>query len=558
MYILGLSSFYHDSAVCLIKDGKLVSAVQEERLSRLKHDWRFPERSIDHCLKETGITIDDVGLIVFYEKPFVKFERILETFLSVAPRGILAFLDTVPSWLKKKLWVPHIIQKELGYNGKILFTEHHMAHAAGSFFQSPYDESAILTIDGVGEWATASYGYGKGNTVTLTHEMRFPNSLGLLYSTFTSYLGFKVNDAEYKVMGLAPYGKPEYYDLIAQELVRIEHDGSIRLNMEYFSYQYGKKMFNRKFERLFDIPCREPESPLKEEHFNIAMSVQKIVEDIILKMARHVYKETHCKNICLSGGVSHNCVANGRLLREGPFENIFIQPAAGDAGGAVGAAYLAWHHHLKEGDRHQLTGLFLGPSYSNDEIREFLRKQDVPFKELDPDDLIKQSAQLLAQGRVVGWFQGKMEFGPRALGNRSILADPRRADMRDIVNRKIKFRESFRPFAPSVPEEDAHEYFDISVPSPYMLLTAPVKKNAIPAVTHIDGSARLQTVTRDDNRLYYDLLKEFGTITGIPVLLNTSLNLRSEPIACAPQDAYKVFLRSDMDAIVIENYLLIK
>lgn len=558
MYVLGISCFYHDSAACLIKDGELLAAAQDERFTRVKHDWRFPEHAIQYCLKEAGITINDIDYIVFYEKPFIKFERILETFLSVAPRGFRAFLDTIPSWLKQKLWLPHIIQKKLGYTGKTLFAEHHMAHAASSFFLSPFDEAAILTIDGVGEWATASFGYGRGNRITLTHEMRFPNSLGLLYSTFTSYLGFKVNDAEYKVMGLAPCGKATYFDLITRELVDIKEDGSIRLNFKYFSFQYGKRMLNKNLEKLFGLPKREPESLLTREHFDIAMSIQKVTEEVIMRMARHVYREIPSKSICLAGGVTHNCTANGRLLQEGPFENMFIQPAAGDAGGAVGAAYLVHHHYLKRNDRHQLKNLYLGPSYSDDEIRNFLQSKNVNARELNTQELIQTTSRLLADGKVIGWFQGKMEFGPRALGCRSILADPRRPEMKDMVNKKIKFRETFRPFAPSVPWEDSQKYFDVRTDSPYMLLTAQVKSGDIPAVTHLDGSARLQTLKREDNPLFYDLLREFGRITGIPVLLNTSLNLRGEPIACSPEDAYSCFMKSGMDCLVLNSFLLLK
>lgn len=558
MNILGISSFYHDAAVCLLQEGRLVAAAQEERFSRLKHDWRFPLNAIEFCIREAGAEINDIDIVAFYEKPLLKFERILETFLSVAPRGYRAFLDTIPSWIKQKLWLPHLIQKELDPGIRILFTEHHMAHAASSFFLSPFEESDLLTIDGVGEWATASYGFGRGNKITLTHEMRFPDSLGLLYSTFTSYLGFKANDAEYKVMGLAPFGTARYADLIKRELLTIREDGTIKLNMKYFSFQYGKKMFNSRFERLLGVPSRRPESSLEQEHFDIAMSLQSVTEEIMLKMITHVHAVNGMKNLCLAGGVTHNCVANGRVLREGPYENIFIQPAAGDAGGALGAAYLAWHHYLNEESRYQLRDLFLGPSYSDDEIRDFLEGRNISYEELPQDQLVRKTAHLLFQGKVVGWFQGRMEFGPRALGNRSILADPRRPEMKDIINRKIKFRESFRPFAPSVPKDNANEYFDIDVSSPYMLLTAGVKTGALPGVTHVDGSARLQTLTRDSAPLFYDLLKEFGKLSGVPVLLNTSLNLRGQPISCTPEDACNCFHGSDMDAIVLGKFLLVK
>lgn len=558
MYILGISCFYHDSAACLIKDGELVSAVQEERFSRIKHDWRFPLNAINYCINEAGISINEIEIISFYEKPILKFERVLETLLSVAPRGYKAFIDTIPSWIKQKLWLPSIIKKHLGYSEKILYSEHHLSHAAGSFFLSPFDESAILTIDGVGEWATASYGCGKGNKILITHEMYFPNSLGLLYSAFTSYLGFSVNDSEYKVMGMAPYGSPVYYDLITRQIVDIKEDGSIRLNLKYFSFQYGKRMFNKNLESVFGIPKRIPESPINKEHFDIAASIQKVIEDIIMKMAHHVHKETRMKNLCLAGGVSLNCVANGRLLREGPFENIFIQPASGDAGGAIGAAYIAYHHYLKNSDRHPLRTTYLGPSFSNEEIRQFLLENSIRFVELKDRDLIDKTAALLSEGKVIGWFQGRMEFGPRALGNRSILADPRIPEMKDIINKKVKFREAFRPFAPAVLIEHVRDFFDISVESPYMLLTAQVLSDRIPAVTHLDRSARIQTVKEVDNPVFHSLLKRFGEITGIPVLLNTSLNLKGEPIAMTPRDAYSCFIRSGMDCLVLGNFIISK
>jgi carbamoyltransferase len=558
MYILGISSFYHDSAACLISEGEVIAAAQEERFTRIKHDWRFPLNAVSYCLQEAGVTINDIGLIAFYEKPFLKFERVLETFVATAPRGMFAFLEAMPSWLKQKLRMRTIVSKDFGYSGKLLFAEHHMSHASSSFFLSPFEEAALLTIDGVGEWATASYGYGRGNRITLTHEMRFPDSLGLLYSTFTAYLGFKVNDAEYKVMGLAPYGKPAYQELIKKKLLKINNDGSIKLDLSYFSFQYGKRMFNKKFEALFGMPARKPESPLTDTHFDVAMSLQKVTEEVILYMARHVRRETGQKNLCLSGGVALNCIANARLLREGPFENIFIQPAAGDAGGAIGAAYLAYHHAAGLQERHKIGNLYLGPSYSNEKVKDFLIKNSVPFEELDTDTLISKTADLLSQGKVVGWSQGRMEFGPRALGNRSILADPRRPEMKDIVNSKIKFRETFRPFAPTVPSDDTLKYFDLELESPYMLLTAQVKTDSIPSCTHVDGSARVQTLRQEDNPRFYDLLKAFGRLSGVPVLLNTSLNLRSEPIACSPEDAYNCFSKSGMDCLVLENYLLSK
>jgi carbamoyltransferase len=558
MHILGLSCFYHDAASCLICDGEIIAAAQEERFSGVKHDWRLPLSAIHYCLEEAGIGIKDLGLVVFYEKPFIKFERLLETFISTAPRGFRAFLDTIPSWLKQKLWLPHILQKELGYSGKVLFAEHHMSHAASTFFTSPFDEAAILTIDGVGEWATASYGYGRGSRIILTHEMKFPNSLGLLYSAVTSYLGFTVNDSEYKVMGMAPYGKPQYCDRMLDTLVRIEDDGSIRLNLRYFSFQYGRKMFNRRFKDLFGMEKRVPGSPMDQRHFDVAASVQKITEEAVLSMARHVHRETRLKNLCLAGGVSLNCVANGRVLKEGPFENIYIQPASGDAGGAVGAAYLGYHHYLNNNERHQLKSLYLGPSYRSGEIRDYLTKEGIAFREMDEHKLVEETALLLSRGKVMGWFQGRMEFGPRALGNRSILADPRSPEMKDIINQKVKFREEFRPFAPVTTEEDSSTYFDIDRPSPYMLLTVPVKSGLIPAVTHVDHSARIQTLVRENNPRLYSLLKEFEKLTGIPVLLNTSLNVKGDPIAMTPSDALKCFFRSGMDGLALGDFLLLK
>jgi len=559
MYILGLSCFYHDSAACLLKDGSIVAACQEERFSGIKHDWRFPVESIRYCLQEEGISIDDIDLAGFYEKPILKFERVLETFLAVAPRGYLAFLDIIPSWLKQKLWIPHILNKNLGYKRKLLYCEHHMAHAASSYFVSPFDEAAILTVDGVGEWATASCGYAKGNKITLTHEMRFPNSLGLLYSAITSFLGFKVNNDEYKVMGMAPYGQPEFYDLFLKELVNLKPDGSLGLNLKYFLFQYGRKMFNTKrFKELFGVPPRISESKISQKYFNIAASLQKVTETVILKMAEYLYNETRIRNLCLAGGVALNSVANGRLLKEGPFNNIFIQPAAGDAGGAVGAAYAVYHQYSGRADRHPLKNLYLGPSYSMDNIRAAIEKEKLQHKELSDMDLMQTVAGLLDDGKVIGWFQGRMEFGPRALGNRSILADPRNAGMKDILNNKVKFRESFRPFAPVVTEKNASQYFEIDQPSPYMLLTVPVKSDRIPAVTHVDRSARVQTLEKDTNPRLYALIREFEKLTGVPVLLNTSLNIKGEPIAMTPSDALNCFQNSGMDGLVLENFLLLK
>jgi carbamoyltransferase len=559
MHILGLSCFYHDAASCLISDGKVIAAAQEERFSGVKHDWRFPKNAIRYCIEEAGLRIEDIGLVVFYEKPFIKFERMLQTFIYTAPRGCKAFLDTVPSWLKQKLWLPVVIKKELGYTGKVLFAEHHMSHAASAFFTSPYDEAAILTVDGVGEWATASYGYGRGGAIKLTHEMKFPNSLGLLYSAITSYLGFTVNDSEYKVMGMAPYGKPRYLDLMLDNLVSLGDDGSLRLDLRYFSFQYGRRMFNGKLEGLFGVQKRAPGSPIDERHFDIAASLQRVTEEAMLSMARHVHRETGViKNLCLAGGVSLNCVANGRLLKEGPFENIFIQPAAGDAGGAMGAAYLGYHHYLRNNERHPLETLYLGPSFEKSGIRSYLEKEGIACREMEEEELVEETALMLSMGKVMGWFQGRMEFGPRALGNRSILADPRSPGMKDLLNRKVKFREEFRPFAPVVTEEDSTRYFDMDRPSPFMLITVPVKSGPIPAVTHVDGTARVQTLKNGDNPRLYRLLKEFEKLTGVPVLLNTSLNVKGDPIARTPADAIKCFSRSGMDGLVLGDFLLLK
>lgn len=556
MNILGISCFYHDSSACLLQDGIITAAAQEERFTRVKHEWHFPEKAIEYCLKEAGITSAHIDLIVFYEKPLLKFERLFETFLKTAPKGYRGFVDIIPSWLKQKLWIRSIIQKKLQYRGKILFSEHHLSHAASAFFLSPFTESAILTVDGVGEWATATIGIGRENKITILKEMRFPHSLGLLYSTFTAFLGFDVNDGEYKVMGMAPYGKPVYYDLIKEKLIKINTDGSIKLNMDYFSFHHGRKMFNRSFEKLFGIEARRPDEPVEGIHFDIAASIQKITEEIILKMAFYAKKITGLKNLCLAGGVSLNCVANGRLLREGPFENLFIQPASGDAGGAMGACLMAYHHYLGRKDRHPLKTVFLGPSFDNNEIKKAI--QSYKYEEFPEDEIIKKTAKLLSEGKIIGWFQGRMEFGPRALGNRSILADPRRPEIEEIVNRKVKFREPFRPFAPAVIYEEAKKYFDINIESPYMLLTAKVLSDRIPAVTHVDGSARLQTVKREDNPVFYELLKEFGKLTGIPVLLNTSFNLRGEPIVCTPEDALNTFNRSGLDLLIMGKYLIKK
>ncbi|GAB4483823.1 MAG: carbamoyltransferase [Thermodesulfovibrionales bacterium] len=559
MYILGLSCFYHDSASCLLRDGEIVAACQEERFSRLKHDWRFPAESIGFCLEHAGITIDDIDHVCFYEKPLLKFERVIETFLSIAPRGFPSFVGTVPSWLTQKLWLPHLLSKKTGYRKKPLYAEHHLAHAASAFFASPFEEAAVLTVDGVGEWASAAYGHAKRNTVSLTHEMRFPHSLGLLYSAATSFLGFRVNHDEYKVMGMAAYGKPVFLPRITDRIVRMHPDGSIRLNLEFFEFQYGERMFNQaRWQRLFGTPPRRPGDDFLQEHFDIAASFQSVTETVVMTMAEHVHRITKADCLCLAGGVALNSVANGKLLRNGPFKDMFIQPAAGDAGGAIGAAYAAYHQYLGKKDRHPLDNLYLGPSYANEEIASFLEAAGERFEKLPEDVLCAKVARLLAEGKVVGLFQGGMEFGPRALGNRSILADPRRPEMKDTINRKVKFREYFRPFAPAVLQEDAREYFSLDRPSPYMLVTAPVRSEKIPAVTHYDGSARVQTVARGTNPGLHALLTEFRKLTGVPVLLNTSLNIRGEPIAMTPSHALRAYRESAMDALALENCLLVK
>ncbi|OGN29990.1 MAG: hypothetical protein A3A33_01555 [Candidatus Yanofskybacteria bacterium RIFCSPLOWO2_01_FULL_49_25] len=563
MNILGISCFYHDSAACLIKDGHIVAAAQEERFTRKKHDERFPIKAIEYCLKEGGITIDQVDILTFYDKPFLKFERLLETYLSYAPRGLRSFLLAMPVWLKEKLWVPSVIKKEIGYKGKIIFAEHHQSHAASAFYPSPFQEAAILTIDGVGEWATASYGIGKDKGMKIEAEIHFPHSLGLLYSAFTYYTGFKVNSGEYKVMGLAPYGKPIYVGRIYKYLVDLKEDGSFRLNMEYFNYAQGLTMTNNKFHQLFGGPPRKPESKLTQREMDIARSIQDVTEEIMLRLARYVHQQTGQKNLCLAGGVALNCVANGRILREGPFEDIWIQPAAGDAGGALGAALFVWHQELNnarsaDGIHDTQCGSYLGPSYTNTEVKHFLDMEGISYRELQDSELFNETAGLLAQQKVIGWFSGRMEFGPRALGNRSIIGDARDPNMQKNMNLKIKFRESFRPFAPSVLAEYAPKYFDIDRPTPYMLLTASVKKKIIPAVTHIDNSARPQTVHAETNPRFHNLLEAFRKKTDCPVIVNTSFNVRGEPIVCTPEDAYRCFMRTDMDYLVLENFLIDK
>jgi carbamoyltransferase len=586
-YILGLSAYYHDSAACLLRDGEIVAAAQEERFSRKKGDERFPRLALEYCLREAGITMADVGHVGFYDKPLLKFERILETYLAVAPRGFRSFLMAGPLWVKEKLFTDRELRKALGdYEGLLLYAEHHESHAASAFFPSPFEEAAVLTIDGVGEWATASAGVGKGNDLQLTRELRWPDSVGLLYSAFTYYTGFKVNSGEYKVMGLAPYGEPKYVDLIYKHLVDLREDGSFSLNQKYFGYLDGLTMTNAAFDELFGGPPRKPETNLTQKEMDLARSVQVVTEDIMLAMARSLHQETGLDNLCLAGGVALNCVGTGRLLREGPFKRLWIQPAAGDAGGALGVAQLAWHRYLKRPrkvtpNRDSMKGAYLGPSFGTDEIEAFLEKTGASYQRLDRATMMVRVAEQLANEKIVGWFNGRMEFGPRALGCRSILGDPRSPRMQAQMNIKIKFREGFRPFAPSVLREHASDYFELDCDSPYMLLVAPVKKERqipmpdgakklwgidqlnvvrsdIPAITHIDYSARIQTVSRETNPDYYDLISAFRDLTGCPVVVNTSFNVRGEPIVCTPEDAYRCFMRTHIDSLVLGPFLLEK
>lgn len=586
MYILGISCYYHDSAAALIKDGKIVAAAQEERFTRKKHDFNFPTHAIAYCLKEGGITAKDLSYVAFYDKPLLKFERLLETYIAYAPRGLKSFFMAMPLWLKEKLWIPSMIERDLGFEGEILFPEHHESHAASAFYPSPFQEAAFLTLDGVGEWTTTSYGVGKDNIIQIHGELNFPHSLGLLYSAFTYFTGFKVNSAEYKVMGLAPYGEPKYVKQIYDHLLDLKEDGSFKMNMEYFDYCAGLTMTNGKFAELFGGPPRQPETKLTQREMDLARSVQEVTEEIMLRQARHVYKETGQKYLVLAGGVALNCVGNGRLLREGPFEKLWIQPAAGDAGGALGAALYVWHAYLgnprkANPNKDAQMGSYLGPSYSDEEIEHFLRMNEIVYQKVSPEDLPEIVADLIAQENVIGWFQGRMEFGPRALGSRSIIGDARSPKMQSIMNLKIKFRESFRPFAPSVLREKVSDYFEMDCESPYMLLVAPVRqerrvkmteeqeklfgidklnvpRSDIPAVTHVDYSARIQTVEREDHPLYYDMINAFYKKTGCAVIINTSFNVRGEPIVCRPIEAYKCLMRTNMDYLVMGNYIIAK
>ena len=612
--ILGISAYYHDSAACLVEDGRIVAAAQEERFTRKKHDASFPTHAVDYCLREAGISTAQLDLVGFYEKPLVKFERLLETYTASAPRGLKSYLMALPLWLAEKLWTSEDISSHLeGYTGEVLFGEHHESHAASAFYPSPFEEAAVVTMDGVGEWATSSIGVGRGHTLDLIHELRFPHSLGLLYSAFTYFAGFRVNSGEYKVMGLAPYGEPKYVQKIKDHLIEIQADGSLWMNQEYFTYAHGLTMTGRAFEKLFDGPARQPESRLTQREMDLARSIQEITEEVMLKMTAFAHRETGMRDLCLAGGVALNCVGNGRLLREGPFEQVWIQPAAGDAGGAVGVALSLWHRYLdkprvsceasgawervEKAPAHEvisarkttrvpryadgMSGSYLGPRYSEGDIQAFLDRHGYAATRVERRDLADCVAAQLAQEKVIGLLQGRMEFGPRALGGRSIIADARSPKMQSVMNVKIKFRESFRPFAPSVLRECVDEWFALDGDSPYMLLVADVlrerrlpvppeadslwgieklnvPRSTIPAVTHVDYSARIQTVRPETHGLYHDIIKAFYQRTGCPVIVNTSFNVRGEPIVCTPEDAYRCFMRTDMDVLVLENFVLQK
>ncbi|HKP36110.1 MAG TPA: carbamoyltransferase, partial [Pyrinomonadaceae bacterium] len=620
-YILGVSAFYHDSAACLVADGEIIAAAQEERFTRLKHDHNFPVNAARYCLREAGITAEQLSYVGFYDKPLLKFDRLLETYLDYAPRGFRSFLKSMPLWIKEKLWMPDLIRTEVArangeaderaakkagkkFEWKLLFGDHHESHAASAFYPSPFEEAAVLTIDGVGEWATSSMGIGRGNDITLLKELRFPDSLGLLYSAFTYYTGFRVNSGEYKVMGLAPYGEPKYVSLIKDKLAQVRDDGSIRMNHEFFSYSQGLRMTNTAFDRIFGGRPRRPESNITQRDMDLARSIQVITEEVMLKMVQHVHRETGMKNLCMAGGVALNCVANGRILREGPFEDIWIQPAAGDAGGAIGIALAIWHRYLgnerisaekagtwKSGTRADhaqdaratiapyddgMKGSYLGPRDTVEEIETFLRGRNLPYKKYSREELPDVVAGLLANEKIIGLHQGRMEFGPRALGGRSIIGDARSPAMQSVMNLKIKYRESFRPFAPSVMREHVSDWFELDHDSPYMMLVADVQsrhrrkmtdeeeklfgidklnvpRSEIPAVTHVDYSARIQTVRRETNPLYWEILEAFRRRTGCPLIVNTSFNVRGEPIVCSPEDSYRCFMRTEMDYLVLEN-----
>jgi len=593
MRVLGISAFYHDSAAALIEDGALVGAAQEERFTRKKHDSGFPEKAVQYCLDTAGIKLADVDYVAFYDKPFLKFERLLETYLAFAPKGFTSFRMAMPLWLKEKLFQKTLLRDEMkkwqpdfDWQKRLLFGEHHQSHAASAFFPSPFEEAAILCMDGVGEWATTSLGWGQGNKLEMLREIHFPHSLGLLYSAFTYYTGFKVNSGEYKVMGLAPYGEPRFKELILDKIVDLKEDGTFRLDQQYFDYCTGLRMTNDRFAELFGGPARKPEEMLNQTHMDLAASVQAVTEEIVIRLGRSVKKETGAKNICLAGGVALNCVANGKLLREGLFENIWVQPAAGDAGGAVGAAYAAYHGFMGQprklnGHMDGMAGSYLGPEYTDDEIAERLTKAGGKLTRLSREQMIEQTAQALADSKAIGWMQGRMEFGPRSLGARSILGDARSPSMQKTLNLKVKYRESFRPFAPAVLREDLEQYFDIKSDSPYMLMVAPVNegrrramtadeeklfgidklnvpRSDIPAVTHVDYSARVQTVHKETNPAFHDLLESFKAKTGCSVLVNTSFNVRGEPIVCTPEDAFRCFMGSEIEVLVAGNCFLKK
>lgn len=592
MKILGISALYHDSAAALLVDGVIVAAAQEERFTRKKHDPGFPQHAIEYVLSEAGLSMEDVDGVVFYDKPFLKFERLLETYLAMAPKGFNSFRMAMPVWLREKLFLKDVLLKKLKSYYKdfrpdqLFFSEHHFSHAASAFYPSPFEEAVVLTLDGVGEWATTTVAIGRENRLEITKEIHFPHSLGLLYSAFTYYTGFRVNSGEYKLMGLAPYGRPKYKDLILEHLVDLKEDGSFRLNLSYFNYTTGLTMTNKKFNDLFGQPVRAPESDLLTQfHMDIAASIQSVTEEIVLKIARHLSKEYQIPNLCLAGGVALNCVANGKMLRDGAFENIWIQPAAGDAGGALGAALAYWHQELghprASSDKDAMRGSYLGPVYSDDKISEELSAAGAVMTKHSTEDLVRITAEALANDKAVGWFQGRMEFGPRALGGRSILGNPKSEAMQKTLNLKVKYRESFRPFAPSVLRPDVADWFELDSDSPYMLLVADVskdirrdmtesekelfgidklnvKRSEIPAVTHVDYSARVQTVHEDTNPLYYALISQFKRITGCPVVVNTSFNVRGEPIVCSPTDAFKCFMGTELDILAIGNYLLVK
>ena len=566
MYVLGISCYYHDSAAALLKDGKVVAAVEEERFSRIKFDDDFPKNAIGWCLNQEGITAEQIDCVAFYDKPILKFERLLDNYLAVAPKGLYSFLDVIPKWIHKRLWIKSQISKTLkNFKGKIIFPEHHLSHAAHAFFTSPFNEAAILTVDGVGEWSTTTFGSAYDTKIVLTNDIRWPHSVGLFYSAFTYFLGFKVNEGEYKLMGLSSYGKPKYFDKIMDELIDVKTDGSIHLNMKYFSFTYDKVMTNKNFSDLFGIPPRNHDSKTEQIHYDIVASAQLVLEEILLKMVNHVYEKTKTNNLCLGGGVALNGVANYRILKEGPFENIHIPPSPGDAGSAIGAAQFSYYSYEKNKrtipNIAELTknNIYVGPEYANDKIKSFLDKNNINYDFFENHILLSKTAKLISEGNIVGWYQGRMEWGPRALGNRSILADPRNPEMKNILNEKIKHRESFRPFAPSILEEFVSEFFELDIPSPYMLLVAKVKKpEIIPAVTHIDGTGRLQSVSKDVNLLYHNLINEFYKITGVPAIINTSMNVMGEPIVNTPDHAYKMILKTDMDFLVMGNYMISK